>query len=159
VTNRRRFLLSCLCLPAAAFAFDTDKPKQILLIRHAEKTGNRADAHLNPRGYLRAAALPRLFPTHFDTPELIVATHASARSNRPVETVTPLAHSLCLTIDSKFADEDWTRETPAVQTDLCQPHGSHLLASRPYSEPRGIAGRGEAAGALARSAVRSCVEN
>jgi hypothetical protein len=48
--------------------FGTENPKQILIIRHAEKTGSKTDIHLNSRGYTRAAALPALFPVRFDTP-------------------------------------------------------------------------------------------
>lgn len=103
--NRRSFLAAPLLLSQAARAFTLPKPKQILLIRHAEKTGDKADAHLNARGRERAAALPRLFPSRFETPQFIIATHASAHSNRPVETVTPLSHALHLPIDSRIDNE------------------------------------------------------
>lgn len=83
------------------------KPRQILLIRHGEKNGDKSDPHLNPRGYARAAALVRLFPTRFDTPQFLFATHQSAHSNREVETIEPLAGTLRLEIDSRFADEEY----------------------------------------------------
>ena len=107
MTSRRRFLLGSLYWPAVCRALEPAKPAQILLIRHAEKTGSKADANLNPRGYERAAALPRLFPARFDTPQFIFAAHASAHSNRPVETVTPLSRALHLAIDSQFANQDY----------------------------------------------------
>jgi hypothetical protein len=107
VTNRRRFLLSALCLPAAADVLSARGPTRVLLIRHAEKTGNKADAHLNARGYERAAALVRLFPARFEPPRFIFASHASAHSNRPVETVTPLARALRLKIDTRYRNEDY----------------------------------------------------
>jgi len=78
-------------------------PKQILIIRHAEKPDDDADTHLTSRGAARAAALPSLFlipptfptkPAPFDTPDFIFATKESKHSNRPVETVTPLAKAL-----------------------------------------------------------------
>src|SRR5271165_2889154 len=82
------------------------KPKQILILRHGEKSALKTDIDLNPRGFARAAALPRLFPAQFDTPDFIFATHAGKHSNRPVETVTPLAKSLHLKIDSRFGEND-----------------------------------------------------
>jgi phosphohistidine phosphatase SixA len=106
VINRRQLLQGALFLPAVR-AFAVDKPKQVLLIRHAEKTGDKADAHLNPRGYQRATALVRLFPAQFETPQFIFASRASGHSDRPVETVTPLARALHLNIDSRFPNEDY----------------------------------------------------
>jgi hypothetical protein len=82
------------------------KPRQVLVIRHAEKTGPSAGVSLNLRGCQRAAALPRLFPCPFDTPDFILAAAPTKRSNRPVETVAPLAASLYLEIDVRFRKED-----------------------------------------------------
>ena len=62
---------------------------------------------MNPRGYERAAALPTLFPARFETPDYLFASRQSKRSNRPVETLTPLAGALGLKIDSTFADADY----------------------------------------------------
>jgi hypothetical protein len=91
------------CLPL----FGEPGPKQILIVRHAEKNDDKSDIHLNPRGYARAAALPTLFPARFDTPEFLFASTQSAHSNRPVETITPLARALRLKIDNTFANEDY----------------------------------------------------
>jgi hypothetical protein len=38
---------------------------------------------------------------------VIIATHISAHSDRPVETVTPLAQALHLPIDSSIANDDY----------------------------------------------------
>ena len=92
--------------------------------------------HLSIQGSARAGALPSLFvpatpqsacklylkapdfignyraiPTkgrapRFPTPNSIFATQRSKHSNRPVETVTPLAAALALHINSSFADND-----------------------------------------------------
>jgi hypothetical protein len=105
VTSSRVFAGAVLS-QGAAFA-DGAKPKQILIIRHAEKTGLKTDMHLNPRGFQRAAALPRLFPAQFDTPDFIFATRISKHSNRPVETVTPLAKALHRRIDNRFGEDDY----------------------------------------------------
>jgi hypothetical protein len=108
--GRREFLatagaLLSGCLPI----FGEEGPKQILIIRHAEKNGDKSDIHLNARGYERAAALPALFRSHFDTPEFLFASRKSAHSNRPLETITPLGMALRLKIDHTFANEDYAR--------------------------------------------------
>jgi hypothetical protein len=69
------------------------------------------------RGAARAAALPSLFfipkafrtkPAPFPTPDFIVATAESKHSNRPVETVQPLARALGdMAIHAKHADDDY----------------------------------------------------
>jgi len=79
-------------------------PSQVYVIRHAEKElDNKEDIHLNTRGGGRAAALPSLFvvspmfptkPARFASPDFIYAAAASKHSNRPVETVLPLAKAL-----------------------------------------------------------------
>src|SRR5579859_5269610 len=69
-------------------------PATILLIQHAEKlTDGRID--LSPVGFERAKVIPQLFggtaaPHHLPRPDFLFATHLSAKSNRPVETITPL---------------------------------------------------------------------
>lgn len=107
--DRRDFLWGVgACFSSAATARAQEKtPRQILIIRHAEKSNDKSDIHLNARGKARAAALVRLFPEQFDTPEFIFASKASLHSNRPVETVTPLADALHLTIDNSFPNEDY----------------------------------------------------
>lgn len=76
-------------------------------MRHAEKSGDETDPDLNARGYARAAALVRLFPARFDIPEFLFAARSSPRSNRPVETLAPLARALRLPIDARFADDEF----------------------------------------------------
>ncbi len=83
-------------------------PRQILIIRHAEKTGGKQDVHLSARGKERAQALAHLFiasadrPDPFPTADIIFAAAHHADSQRPVETVTPLAQKLKLTIDDRY---------------------------------------------------------
>lgn len=97
----------------------TTTPASILIIRHGEKPGDpatdTADAiDLSTRGYERAGALASYIPATFGTPDFLFATQASKNSNRPVETITPLAAALQLEIDSKHADDDY----PALAADL-----------------------------------------
>ena len=102
----------------AAASTKPQPPATILLIRHAEKlTDGRID--LSPTGFERA----RLLPTRFSpaavrpdlpTPQVLFATHLSEHSNRPVQTVTPLAAALHLPIDDSFKNEDY----PALASAL-----------------------------------------
>ena len=92
--------------------------------------------HLSIRGSARACALPSLFlpampqsacklyrkapdfignyrpvpikgtAPRFSSPNFIFATELSKNSNRPVETVTPLAAALKLSINDRFEDKD-----------------------------------------------------
>jgi broad specificity phosphatase PhoE len=85
-------------------------PATILLIRHAEKLDDgRVD--LSPTGFQRARLLPKVFASggrpDLPTPQVLFATHVSAHSNRPVQTVTPLAAALHLPIDDSFKNADY----------------------------------------------------
>ncbi|MFA6920507.1 MAG: histidine phosphatase family protein [Gallionella sp.] len=88
---------------------------QVIIIRHGEKPGdpatdNEADGtDLSTRGYERAGALAPYIPDTFGKPDFLFATQASKHSNRPVETITPLAQALNLKIDSKHADDDFQK--------------------------------------------------
>jgi hypothetical protein len=104
-------------LKAAPVAQASTYPSHVLIIRHAEKPDDKKDKHLTSRGAARAAALPSLFyipkvfrtkPAPFPTPDFLFATAESKDSNRPVETVQPLAKALGgLEIHGKHADGDY----------------------------------------------------
>lgn len=112
LTTGAALFLGSLNLFAQSFNRDTqegaaNRPKQILIIRHAEKSDLKTDVDLNPRGYARAAALPTLFPSRFPIPDFLFAARQSKHSNRPVETITPLARALGLKIDNTYPNEDF----------------------------------------------------
>jgi broad specificity phosphatase PhoE len=90
-------------------AVSPQPPATILIIRHAEKlTGGRQD--LSPVGYQRASLLPKLFDgsrPDLPVPQVLLAAHMSKHSNRPVETITPLAAALKLPVDSTIKDDDY----------------------------------------------------
>jgi hypothetical protein len=88
----------------------------IMLIRHGEDLGEES-VHLNARGVQRAEALPRLFVSRLPRPQIIMATRASKNSNRPVETVEPLARELQLPIDTRFRDDDFALLARRLLTD------------------------------------------
>src|SRR5438309_312701 len=76
-------------------------PATILLLRHAEKPpAEAASMNLSPVGVERASRLPQLFsgPQSLPRPDFLFATHASKKSNREVETITPLSKALNLPI-------------------------------------------------------------
>lgn len=93
-------------------------PAQILIIRHAEKPANGPD--LDDQGYQRAKLLVNYFETtpavlKYGTPVAIYAAEPGDvsrdvdASNRPLETVTPLAQALGLKINDSFT-HDQTQE-------------------------------------------------
>jgi hypothetical protein len=87
---------------------NTKYPQYILIIRHAEKTGAKEDVHLSREGKERAEVLERLFtatadrPDPFPTPDFLFAAHHHKDSQRPVETLTPLARKLGLPILDRY---------------------------------------------------------
>ena len=88
-------------------------PATIYLIRHAEKPAPEENSpDLTPTGFKRAEALPSLFvqmpgapAPRLPRPDAIFATARSKNSNRPVETVTPLAQFLKLPIHHDFDEQ------------------------------------------------------
>ena len=70
-----------------------------------------------PRGDLAGRWLAKAIPAHFPKPDFLIATKKSNGSNRPVETIMPLAEALHETIDSTFADEEFEQVAHAVLTD------------------------------------------
>ena len=108
-------------------------PTSILLMRHAEKSGDPTDPHLNEAGRARAQRLADYVPTTFGPPDAIFATATSKHSNRPFETVEPLANKLGVIIDATFADQDYGALAATLQSTpkytgrqilICWHHGN-----------------------------------
>lgn len=80
------------------------QPKEILLLRHAEKPTDSSNENLATKGYERAAALAYYLPDAFGTIDHIFAAGVGHKSHskRPVETVTPLANRLNKKIHDSF---------------------------------------------------------
>jgi phosphohistidine phosphatase SixA len=91
---------------------------RILLMRHAEKTGDPMDPHLSLDGYARAAKLADFIPATFG-PRVLIAISISKHSVRPIETLEPLSTKIGVTVDATYADQDYS-----------------ALASQLLSEPR-----------------------
>lgn len=105
-------------------ASSTTSPRMILIIRHGEKPGDAAsegkkdkDPNLSPKGYQRAQALAHVIPDNFVHPDYLFATHKSAHSMRPIETITPLANALHEPIEESFKDDQFAALAHKVLTD------------------------------------------
>ena len=86
-------------------------PATVMIIRHAEKLTD-GQIHLSEAGFKRAAMMPVLFQPgsgrgDLAVPQVLIATHQSAHSNRPVETITPLSAAMKLPIENSVMDEDF----------------------------------------------------
>ena len=94
----RTIVLTCLIWPFA-MPCAYGRPDQVIIIRHAEKPKQGDDLSL--KGRERAAALvPFFLDGDKPTPAAIFAQGISdmRHSRRPVQTVTPLAHELNLSV-------------------------------------------------------------
>jgi phosphohistidine phosphatase SixA len=124
-------------------------PKRIILMRHADKSDDPENEDLSAAGQDRAAKLATYIPQTFGKPDVIIATAHSKHSNRPRETVQPLADALGLKVqhdfenkefpdlvDEIFNDPDYKNKTvvlcwhhgnlPAIAALLGAPAGSYL---------------------------------
>ena len=84
-----------------------NRPKMILVMRHAEKPDDPDDPDLTDDGRARAKRLAEFIPAKFGTPDFIFAAAITKRSARPYETVMPLAKATGVAIDATFADNDY----------------------------------------------------
>ncbi len=86
------------------------KSATILIIRHAEKTGDEKDLGLAPEGQKRAAAYADYF-ANFSSggrklrPTALFATERSKHSDRPRLTLQPLADRLHLPVNADYPDK------------------------------------------------------
>jgi phosphohistidine phosphatase SixA len=119
--------------PIGSTAPSPGTPKQLLLIRHAEETGRSRDTGLSNRGVARANALPSLFPARLPTPDAIFAARSSKSSTRPLETITKLAGTLGVRVDTRFANTDYAALAKELLTNpayagktilVCWHHGT-----------------------------------
>jgi hypothetical protein len=109
-------LLAALVLPTLAgqtAAVENTTPAAVFLMRHAEKPDGEKSPDLTETGFARARVLPTLFvpapgggPARFPRPDAIFATAPSKHSNRPIETITPLAQALHLKINEDYTDPE-----------------------------------------------------
>ena len=114
-------------------------PAIVFIIRHAEKPMDEKAPDLTPQGFKRAAALPYLFlplpgqnaQPRLPKPDVLFASEASKHSNRPIETITPLAQALHLRINHDYEDRETARIAGEVMSGkyagkvvlICWHHG------------------------------------
>lgn len=82
-------------------------PSRIILMRHADKTDDPDNEDLSQAGMARAERLATYVPETFGKPDYIIATAHSKHSNRPRETVAPLANALGLKVQHDFENDDF----------------------------------------------------
>ncbi|WP_162943997.1 MULTISPECIES: histidine phosphatase family protein [unclassified Rhizobium] len=82
-------------------------PVKILVMRHAEKPDDPGDPNLSAAGQARAKALAAWYPESFGPPDFIFAATPSKHSERPVQTVQPLAEALGIELCTSYADENY----------------------------------------------------
>jgi hypothetical protein len=92
-------------------------PNKILIMRHAEKPSDPHNINLAPKGLARAKQLATYIPATFGRPDFLFATQQSPDSNRPLETIEPLAQSSGLNIDDSFADNQYKALASGLITD------------------------------------------
>lgn len=91
-------------------------PRAVYLMRHAEKPASITDPHLSEAGVVRAKRLPGYIPGLTGKLDYIFATAASKNSNRPFETVTPLAGSLNVSVNQSYSNRSYAALGAAVRS-------------------------------------------
>ena len=96
------------------------EPRQVILVRHADKDVDRADPNLSPAGLRRALRLGRLLPACFGPVERLGSygfNAGSQKNARSYQTAVPLAVATGLPIRLFGGGED---DSPAAPPDLRQ---------------------------------------
>ena len=101
------------------------RPARVILLRHAEKPQNPADTHLSDQGRLRAEALAFCLTTNTvlladGLPVALFATKFahSSDSQRPFETLQPLATKLNLAIQTPYARRNHAELVKSILNNL-----------------------------------------
>jgi broad specificity phosphatase PhoE len=92
-------------------------PSRIILIRHAEKTGEPNDPGLSDLGTKRAMALATTLPGYFGEIDAIFAAKSKEKSVRPFLTVKPISEALGISIDERWDTRDVTELAAVVLTE------------------------------------------
>jgi len=67
-----------------------NRPRLILLIRHAEKPADPTNPHLSPQGQAHARRLAVTIPEKYGVPDIVFAAASDGQSARSVETAQPI---------------------------------------------------------------------
>ncbi|MFT3730087.1 MAG: histidine phosphatase family protein [Hyphomicrobium sp.] len=121
-------------------------PKRIILMRHADKTDDSEDEDLSDAGEARAQRLATYIPETFGKPDIIIATAHSKHSDRPKETVQPLADAVGLRIEHDYEDKDFPDLVEDIFNDpdyknktvvICWHHGNLPAMAAMLGAPTG----------------------
>ena len=96
--------------PASDFssvAHPNGGPSRAILMRHADKPDDPDDPDLSAAGTSRAHHLATYIPETFGRPDSIIATARSKHSDRPLETVEPLAKAVGLSVQHDIEDKEF----------------------------------------------------
>jgi len=102
-------------------------PATILIIRHGEKTADRTNPHLSAAGQARARMLAKRLPALYPNICALFATARSKDSDRPCETIKPLAKKLGLKIDDSFAAGQYPQLVAHILRNIGAYHGKTVL--------------------------------
>lgn len=111
-------------------------PSQVILMRHAEKTGLPGDLGLSALGQARAQTLAACWPRFLGAPEAIIACRSTSKSTRPVDTVQPLAGRLGLAIDDRWGTQDFAALAAAVGAERTYENRRVLICWRHDTLPQ-----------------------
>jgi len=126
------------------------KSATLLLIRHAEKSGDPADSGLTAAGRARAHAFVAYFQDlrrdadAIPAPAFLIAAADSKNSVRSRLTLTPLSQALALPIDASIADAGYPELARRLLDDhrydgcttlVCWHHGQILALARALGVP------------------------
>lgn len=92
-------------------------PKRIILMRHADKTDDPSNEDLSDAGVERAKRLATYIPETFGRPDIIIATAHSKHSDRPKETLEPLADALDEGIQHYFEKDEFPDLIDEIMND------------------------------------------
>ena len=92
-------------------------PRTILLMRHAEKTGEQGDRELSPAGSRRAEQLAAWIPETFGRPDVLIAAADSPKSRRSSLTLEPLARATRVPIAGTVGYADFKTLATRLLTD------------------------------------------
>lgn len=108
-------------------------PSRIILMRHADKPDDPDDPDLSSAGVVRAGHLATYIPQTFGKPDYIIATAHSKHSDRPLETVEPLARAVGVPVQHDVRDKEFEDLIDAIFSDeayrgktlvICWHHGT-----------------------------------
>jgi len=133
----------------APLRHDNGGPSRIILMRHADKPDDPDDEDLSDAGVARAEHLATYIPQTFGRPDYLIATARSKHSNRPVETVEPLADAIGVHVQHDIRDDDFEELVEEIFSNpmyhgktivICWHHGklpaiAALLGASPGNYP------------------------